>query len=118
LLARNLAGLVASIDADFPLVVARISYFAVMMLGIGFAGALVARATFCLNDSFLANARRSLAPASLAIFAPYLFYFFLTDQSVGYYPFIWMAAAVPSLIGGARYAVHMMSVGAAQRPLN
>jgi len=105
LLAQNAAGLVASTDA----VVARVFYLVVMMVGIAFAGALVARTTFCVGDSFYVNARRSLAPASLAVFSPYLFYFFLSDNPAGYYPFVWMALAVPSLIGGAHYTVSQMS---------
>lgn len=108
-LAQNLARIVSSTDSDTTALVARIAYFAVMMAGIAAAGALVARTTFCIEDSFRINAWRSLAPASLAIFSPYLFAIFFSDQSLGFYPLFWVALAVPSLIGGARFATWIMS---------
>ena len=109
LLAQNLAGLVAHMDSDLPLFAARISYVAVMMAGFACAGGLVAKTTFCVEDGFLVNARRSLAPASLAILAPYLFAIIFSDDRVGFHPLILLALAVPSLIGGARYGASVMT---------
>lgn len=114
LLAQNLAGLVSDLDSNLPLLVARVSYFAVMMAGLACIGALVAATTFCEKDSFRINAWRSLAPVSLAIFTPYLFSFFLSAQSVGYYPLLWMALTAPSLIGGARFGAWVKSVRSGQ----
>lgn len=108
-LAQNLAGLVSDMGPDLSVLPARIAYFVVMMVGIAFAGGLVAKMTFCVEDNFRTNARRSLAPAALAIFAPYLSVMVFSDGPVGYYPLIWVALAIPSLVGGARYAAWKIS---------
>lgn len=112
LLAQNLAGQVAHMNSDLPMFATQISYLAAMMAGFACAGGLVALATFCAEDSFLINARRSLAPASLAVFAPYIFAIALADGPVGPDPLILIVLAVPSLIGGARYMAEIKAARA------